>query len=187
MKRICVITSFCKFTSLVFILALASLSCKKGINKIPEYDIANLPLLTVKYDTTVYFDSGKVALRMTCPIMEQYDNHGDPYYEFKMGLYVEVFNPTGSISSKYAKYIINADLWELRDSVVVINENQDKLETESLFWNQAKDLIYTDRFVKFTNKDQIMMGTGFESDSHLRKRRIKKPSATIYINEESQQ
>ena len=119
--------------------------------------------------------------------MEQYDNLGDPYYEFKMGLNVEVFNPSGLISSKYAKNIQSSNLWELRDSVVVINENQEKLETESLFWDQTKDLIYTDRFVKFTSEDQVIIGTGFTSDSHLRKRKIKKVSATIYINEEDSQ
>ena len=93
-------------------------------------------------------------------------------------------DPCGSVTSKYAKYTKTDNLWELRDSVVVINENNDKLETEVLFWNQEKDLIYTDRFVKITNEDQIIQGFGFESDSHLKKRRIKKVSATIYFNDE---
>ena len=187
MRQICVIKNFCRLVLLVFILSLASLSCKKGINKIPEFDITNLPSLTVKCDTTIYLDSGKVALKIIFPIMEQYDNSGDPYYEFKMGLYVDIFNPSGSISSKYAKNTTNSNLWELRDSVVIINENQEKLETESLFWDQTKDLIYTDRFVKFTSNDQIIMGTGFTSDSHLRKRTIRKVSATIYLNEDGAQ
>jgi LPS export ABC transporter protein LptC len=120
--------------------------------------------------------------------MEQYDNQGNPYYEFKMGAYVEFFdhdkNQSGSISAKYAMYTELANLWELRDSVVVINENQEKLETESLFWDEAKDLIYTNEAVKFTSDDQIMEGTGFQSDSHLRKRRIRGVSATIYLNED---
>ena len=178
-----VVTYFCRLASLAFILIFVSLSCKRGY-KILELDISSLPSLTVKYDTTVYFDSGKVALKMIFPIMEQYDNSGDPYYEFNMGLYAEVFNPSGSISSKYARYTENSNLWELRDSVVVINENEEKLETEILFWDQTKDLIYTDQFVKFTNEDQIIMGTGFQSDSHLRKRRIRGVSATIYLNED---
>ena len=180
-------TNFCRLASLAFGI-FVFLSCKTGTNKIWEFDITNLPSLTVKYDTTVYFDSGRVVLRMTFPIMEQYDNSGDAYYEFNMGLYVDFFDrdksPSGSISSKYARYTEKSNLWELRDSVVVINENQEKLETESLFWDEAKDLIYTDRFVKFTNEDQIITGTGFESDSHLRKRTIRRVSATIYLNEE---
>jgi LPS export ABC transporter protein LptC len=123
-------------------------------------------------------------MRMIFPIMEQYENSGDPYYEFSMGLHVEVFNPSGFILSKYAKYTERLNLWELRDSVVVINENEEKLETEILFWDQTKDLIYTEKFIKLTSGDQIIEGTGFESDSHLRKRRIRRVSATIYLNEE---
>ena len=75
-------------------------------------------------------------------------------------------------------------LWELQDSVVAINENKEKLETELLFWDQKKNIIYTDRFVKITTEDQIIQGYGLESDPRLSKRRIKNLSATIYINEE---
>jgi LPS export ABC transporter protein LptC len=191
MKQMSTVKNFCRLALPVFILIFASLSCKKGNNKIHVFDIANLPSLTVKYDTTVYFDSGRVVLRMTFPIMEQYDNVNNPFHEFKMGLYVDFFDsnkePSGSISAKYAQYIKNNNLWELRDSVVVINENADMLETESLFWDQTKDLIYSDRFVRFTNEDQVIEGTGFESDSHLRKRKIRRVSATIYLNEEEAQ
>ena len=73
-------------------------------------------------------------------------------------------DPVGSVTAKYAKYTKSSNLWELRDSVVVVNERNDKLETEVLFWDQEKDLIYTDRFVKITNEDQIIHGNRFESD-----------------------
>jgi hypothetical protein len=68
--------------------------------------------------------------------------------------------------------------------VIVINESGDKLETEVLNWSQEKDLIYTDRYVKITNEDQVIHGFGFESDSHLNNRKIKKVQATIYFNDE---
>jgi hypothetical protein len=92
--------------------------------------------------------------------------------------------PVASVTAKYAKYTDNKNLWELQDSVIAINENGEKLETELLFWDQKKDLIYTDRFVKITTEDQIIQGYGLESDPRLSKRRIKNLSATIYINEE---
>ena len=172
---------------LTFVLIFTVLSCKMGDNNVWELDISSMPSLTIKYDTTVYFDSGRVVLRMTFPIMEKYDNAGHPYYEFRKGLYVDFFdrnrNPSGSISSKYAIYREYINLWELRDSVVVINQDGEKLETDNLFWDEAQDLIYTDRFVKLTSADQIMMGTGFQSDSQLRKRRIWRVSATIYLDE----
>ncbi len=164
------------------------LSCEHKIPVIPKADIMTLPSLTVKDFNTVLADSGKIQLIMTSPLVEQYDKATPPYSEFRHGIKVVVYNghkdPVARITSKYAKCTDN-NLWELRDSVVVINEQNEKLETEILFWNQEKDHIYTDRFVKMTSEDQVSQGIGFESDSHLNKRRIFKVTAIIYLpNEE---
>jgi LPS export ABC transporter protein LptC len=176
------------YVSYILTLFLLITSCERRIDNIPKADILNMPAMTVKNDTTVYSDSGRVEMIMTFPLMEQYENSGQPYYEFSKGLNVQVYDgkpqPTGFVSSKYAKYSRPGDVWELKDSVVVVNEQNDKLETEELYWDQKKDLIYSDRFVRFTNQDQIVMGTGFESDPHLRKRKIRKVSATIYLKDE---
>ena len=163
-------------------------SCDKSMDIVPKAAILTLPSVTVKNFESVLNDSGKVQLIMTAPIMEQYDNTDEPARVFKSGIKVLFYNgnkdPVGSVTSKFAKYIESKSLWELRDSVVVVNEQNEKLETELLFWNQQKDLIYTERFVKITTKDQEIQGTGFESDSRLTKRKIRNVSATIYLNDE---
>jgi LPS export ABC transporter protein LptC len=176
-----------KISRLIVILAILSVSlsaCENKSEKIPKSDLLSLPTLSVREFETIYSDSGKTELKLRSPLMEQFDNSGQPYYEFRHGIHVDVYDgkksPTGSVTSKYAKYTKADNVWELKDSVVVINENNDRLETEVLFW----DLIYSDRFVRFTNENQIVMGTGFESDPHLRKRKIKKVSATIYLKDE---
>lgn len=170
------------------IVTAICLSCENKTEIIPKSDFLILPTNSAKNFKTVVNDTGKVQLIMSAPLMEQFDNKDLPYSEFRYGIKVEFFDgqskPKGIVTSKYAKYNKTTDLWELKDSVIVINENNDKLETEVLNWNQAKDLIYTDRFVKITNVDQVIQGFGFESDSHLRHRRIKKVSATIYFNDE---
>ncbi|MBK7712753.1 MAG: LPS export ABC transporter periplasmic protein LptC [Bacteroidales bacterium] len=167
---------------------LVVLSCENKIDLIPKSDLLTLPSLTVKDFETVYTDSGRLKLIMYAPLMEEYTNSDAPYYEFKSGIRVIFYDgrkdPAGSVTAKYAKYTKSEFLWELRDSVVVINEGNDKLETEILFWDEKKDLIYSDRFVKITNEDQIVMGTGFESDPRLNKRKIKKVSATIFLKDE---
>lgn len=170
------------------IIAVLILSCQNKIELIPKSDLLSFPSLTVKDFETVFSDSGLVQLIMTSPLMEQYDNNDSPYSEFTSGINVVFYNgqkePVGSVTSKYGKFTNNDKLWELKDSVVVINESNDMLETEILFWNQDKDLIYTDRFVKITNENQIIQGFGFESDSHLNNRKIKKVRATIYFDDE---
>jgi LPS export ABC transporter protein LptC len=170
------------------IIAGLLLSCENKIDLVPKSDLLSLPSLTVKEFSTQLTDSGKLQLIMTSPLMEQYKRTEKPYSEFKQGIKVVFYNgekaPTGSVTSKYAKFTQPDNLWELKDSVVVVNENGDKLETEVLNWSQDKDLIYTDRFVKITNVDQVIHGFGFESDTHLNHRKIKKVQATIYLKDE---
>jgi LPS export ABC transporter protein LptC len=172
----------------LFVIALSVISCEKKAGTIEKIDILTLPSLTVKDFTTTYTDSGKLQLVLSAPLMESYEKTETPYSEFKSGIKVLFHDgnkePVASVKANYAKYIDNKNLWELHDSVVAINEAGDKLETELLFWDQKKAVIYTDRFVKITTDDQIIQGYGLESDPRLSKRRIKNLSATIYINEE---
>jgi lipopolysaccharide export system protein LptC len=61
-----------------------------------------------------------------------------------------------------------------------VGESDKKLETELLYWDRVKDLVYTERFVKITREDEIIMGTGFESNSRFDSYTLKNTSATIY-------
>lgn len=172
----------------IFIAAITATSCENKLDLIPKSDLLTLPSLTVRDFKTVFTDSGKIQLILTSPLMEQYDNNELPYSEFRKGIKVNFYEghkePEASVTANYARYTKSDNLWELKDSVIVINEDGDKLETEVLFWDQKKDLIYSDRFVRITNQDQIVMGTGFESDPRLQRRRIRKVSATITLRDE---
>lgn len=173
---------------LLLILSIFISSCENKIPVIPKSDLLTLPSLTVKDFKTTLTDSGRVQLKMSSPLVEKYDKAEPPYAEFRTGIKVVFYNGKDSaqakVTSKYAKCTDN-NLWELRDSVVVINDKGERLETELLYWNQEKDLIYTDRFVKIKSEDQITQGIGFESDSHLNRRKILRVTADIYLpNEE---
>jgi LPS export ABC transporter protein LptC len=172
----------------LLVLAVLHLSCEKKTEKIKDIEILNLPTVTGMNFQSVFDDSGKVQLIMSAPIMESYENTKDPYTEFKSGISILFFegkkDTIAKATAKYARYTVKKKLWELKDSVVVINESRDKLETEQLFWDQDKDHIYTDRFVKITSQDQEMMGTGFESDSRLTRRKIKNYTGSFYLRDE---
>jgi LPS export ABC transporter protein LptC len=178
----------CYLLQALSVAAIISISCTRKVDTIKNSDILSLPSVTVRDDTTVYNDSGKVQLILTFPIMESYDKKDESYTEFKSGIRVDFYEghekPVGNVTAKYARFINKKNLWELKDSVIVVNESNDKLETEQLFWDQVKDIIYTDRFVKITSQDQIVMGSGFESDTKLTRRKIINYTATIYLHDE---
>lgn len=85
----------------------------------------------------------------------------------------------GTVDSKYAKNLENDMLWELRNQVVVISGDK-KLETELLFWNTEKGIIYTDRYVRLTDKGNVIEGNnGLVSDQELENPVIKNTSGEV--------
>lgn len=172
--------------TVIILLTLFLISCEKKVATVRKFDIQSLPALTSTDITTIYSDSGKVQLILKAPLIESYSGDS-PYSEFREGIFVIFYDghkdSVGYALAKYAKFTDKKKLWELRDSVIIMNGSNDRLETEQLYWDQDKDLIYTDRFVKIIGEDQTIMGTGFESDIRLRYRRIKNPSGPIYLRE----
>jgi LPS export ABC transporter protein LptC len=185
--KVSLVIKFRRPVLIIAAISLIAISCETKSDFIPKSDLLTLPAITVTNFETQFVDSGKLQLVMTSPLLEQYSTKESQYSEFRKGIKAVFYKgkptPVASITGKYAKYTNDKALWEVKDSVVVVNESNDRLETELLYWDEAKDLIYTDRFVKITSEDQIIQGIGFESDSRLIKRRIKKVTATIYLKD----
>ena len=161
-------------------------SCERKIYTIRKSDIESLPSLTVKDFETVYTDSARKQLIMRSPLMERYTERKSPYSEFRYGVKVVFYDgqddSVGTLSSKYARYAEDKKLWELRDSVIAVNRKNEVLETELLYWDQERERVYTDRFVRITSQDQIVMGTGLESDPRFIKWTIRNVSAQFYLS-----
>ena len=178
------------FISAVLLTGTAFLSsCEKAAKEpFSELQIKDMPELSARNFETMYTDSGKVTMIMRSPLIMQFAGEEDPHTEFPEGLVLLFYDktsvPQASLASQYARYNKKEELWELRDSVVVVSEKGEILETELLYWDEAKELVWSDRFVRITGKDEIIMGTGFESDPRLTRWKIKNVSATIYITDE---
>jgi LPS export ABC transporter protein LptC len=163
-------------------------SCEKKQVVVSDLPIKELPSLSGRNVETMYTDSGLVTLIVRTPVFQQFTKKEDPHTLFPEGLTVLFYDrktsPQASITAHYARYSDKDQQWELRDSVVAVNTEGDILETELLYWSEPRERVWSDRFVRFTLRDKIIMGTGFESDSRLTNGIIKNVSGTIYINDE---
>lgn len=123
-------------------------------------------------------DSAIVNTKLTAPKLVIYDNIDDPYTEFPNGFKYLQYNTnkeiTSSIEASYGKHYDKKNLWEARQNVVAVTEMGDTLKTEVLYLNEEKNIIYSDQFVKFIQKEKIITGTGFESDLQMKNWFIKK-------------
>lgn len=148
-------------------------SCKTDIKEVnalahregsPELSGENMELF--------YSDSARLKYKVAAPVYEKYNTEKEKYDEFPKGLKASLYakdgTVTGTIVSKYAKKLEEEMLWELRNEVVVVNSEGKKLETDLLYWDMKKEIVYSDRYTRLTSGDQIIEGNdGFESDQQL--------------------
>ncbi len=166
-------------------------SCKPNSNEEIQA-IANkqdLPSLIVTNLETMVTDSGIVKYKLITPKLIQYDKKEEPYIDFPNGLHFLSFSlakeVTAQIKCNNARYHSQKELWELNNNVEAINEKGDILNSEQLFWDAKKHLIYTDKFVKLTTQTQVLTGYGLEAKEDLSWYEIKRPSGEIEIDQQS--
>ena len=171
--------------SIAFVVAML-MSCKNDIEVISSMtNIDTLPSQTIVNLETIYTDSAKIQLIVKSKLVKTYNREEDPYLEFPKGLEVFFYDRNGivesQLSAKYAIYHEADQLWEAKDSVVVINANDEILNTEQLFWDENKKLIYTSKFVSITTTNEIIYGDGLEANENFTDWKIMKPRGTFYL------
>lgn len=171
----------------VFLGIVMLCSCKNDIDVINTFtEIHNLPTQLVRNLETIYTDSGKIQIKLLAPELKRFSNVEEPYIEFPARIKVVFFDknqePESRLTAKYAIYSETNKLWEARDSVIAINNLGDTLNTELLFWDEKKELIYTNKFVKITTENEVIWGEGLEANQEFTDWKIKNVKGTIYID-----
>jgi LPS export ABC transporter protein LptC len=174
--------------------AILFYGCENKIEEIKAfYSAENLPIIEARNFETLFTDSGQVRFSLKAPKLLRFEDDGRNYIEFPEGMELVKFdanrNIISSITANYAKQFVAEDKWEAKNNVVATNAQGDTLKTEHLIWEEKKEIIYTEEFVKIIRADQIITGIGFTSDQKLQNWKIKNPKGTIYVsmNKENQQ
>lgn len=158
---------------IVLIGAIMLLSCKNDIQEVNNLvDDILRPEMSGEELVMIYSDSAKIKYKVITPKYLKINKEKEKYEEFPLGIHVISYDEnekeTGSITSKYAKKLEDEMLWEARDQVVITNADGKKLETELLFWDMRKKIIYSDRYTRLTSDGQVIEGNnGFVSDQDL--------------------
>jgi len=162
-------------------------SCKNDFNKVNILTVKNeSPYESGKNVEILYTVDGKPNMKMKSPILNKYAENDKPsHIELPKGVEIYFYNEQEQVKSfltaNYAIDYENKRIMEARNNVVVKNEKGEVLNTEHLTWDQNKKLIFSDKFVKITTKDEILYGEGMESDEAFAKWVIKKPTGILNI------
>ena len=131
----------------------------------------SLPDMKTTGVTTLISDSGTIRYKIITEEWLIYNQRNPPFWDFEKGIYLEkfdsVFHVDASIKADTAYYYEPKKLWELRGNVHIQNQQGDKFDTELLFWDQTKEKIYSDKYIRIEQIDKILTGYGFESNQQL--------------------
>jgi LPS export ABC transporter protein LptC len=130
---------------------------------------------------------GRMKARLKAPLMLRVIADTQ-YVEFPRSLHVDFYNDSTKIEtfldSKYGKYFENHNKVYLRDSVVVITLKGDTLRCYDLWWDQNKEIFYTDSIATYRSPgNDITGGKGMEATQDLKTVKFKVPLGTVQINE----
>lgn len=173
------------YSVLIALVVILTASCGTDLKDPDQEKKYDGPFRETANVLTLYSDSAKVLIRLQAPMQEDYEN-GDMV--FPDGIDVEFLEEgevvTSTLRANYGKQERNKDLYLVRGNVIVHNlQKQEKLETEELYWNKAKAQIYTDKFVKITTPEEILMGHGLEANQDFSNYRIKKVTGVFSLKE----
>jgi len=155
-------------------------------------DMDEVRLITTRTNTTIekgtnveitYSDNGVTSIISKSPTLLRYAVE-KPYLEFPDGIELAFYKDgkvESTMTSKYAIAQENSKMMTARNDVVVINEKGEKLNTEELIWDEEKELIYSNAFVKISTKDEIIMGNGMQANQNFTNYTIKNITGTMRV------
>jgi len=142
--------------------------------------------LLVEADAIVeYKDSGKTRFKLVATQLESYGGN-DPYYvcpkSFTIDFYDDSMNVKSHVSADYGIRHEKTKLMEADNNVVVVNRKGDQLNTEQLFWDAGKHIIYTSKYVQIKTATEILFGDGLQSNEDFSNYKITNIKGTVVLD-----
>jgi LPS export ABC transporter protein LptC len=175
-------------------VAFVVYSCKGKLAEAEQLNLSETPVQVVDDMFMQQSENGMVKMRAEAPRMEKYEKDSLDYELFPEGFFVYGFDETGKLeteivadNARHQKFDDGRESWEAFGNVVVKNLiNQEVMETDTLYWDQKNEKIYTHCYVRMYSPDGFMQGYGMESDQRARNSIIYKPFNSYGILEQEE-
>ena len=167
-----------------FAVAFVVFSCKGKLSEAEHLNLDETPVQTIENMFFVQTENGIVKNRIEAPVMERYDNDSMEVELFPEGVKVYGYEEENKLESiivakaarhdKFKK--TGEEKWGAYGDVVIRNViKQERMETDTLYWDQAKHEIFTHCYVKMSSPQGYMQGYGMRSDEMARNAIILRP------------
>ena len=172
-----------KMTATALAVAFVVYSCKGKLAEAEAVNMDEIPMQTVDDMFIVQSKNGVIQMRAQAPLMEKYEKDSLSYELFPEGFFVYGYADDGLLeteiiadNAKHVKHDNGEETWSAFGNVVVKNLiNQEVMETDTLYWDQKNEKIYTHCYVRMYSPKGFLQGYGMESDQRARNSIIFKP------------
>lgn len=149
-----------------------------------DNDYADRPMQVVDSMFAVQTKNGVVVMRIEADRMLRYENDSSTLELFPDGFSVYSYTDEGLLEtimlSDQAKHLTfkntKGEEWQAFGNVVIQNIiKRETMETDTLYWDQRVNQIYTNCYIRMYSPDGFMQGYGMRSDDKARNAIIMKP------------
>jgi LPS export ABC transporter protein LptC len=159
-------------------VAFVLVGCSRKLREADRINLKETPFQVVDDMFAVQTKNGKVVMRIEADKMARFETDTATFETFPLGLAVYAYTDEGLLEtviiSDDARHEIDktrrkGEYWSAFGNVIIHNViNQETMETDTIYWDQVKNEIWTDCYVKMYSPDGMMQGYGMRSDDHAR-------------------
>ena len=159
------------------------ISCTNDTKLVQEFvSDEQQPIEQIKGAELLHTENGTVKVRLVASRIERFQNI-QPALIFSDHLEVYFYNDSSQLQSTlmadYASIDEKKKIMLAQNNVILISNDDKKLETNELVWDENKNKIYTDKKVKITTGKEVVYGEGFTSTPDFKQYSITKIHGTF--------
>lgn len=175
--------------TLAVVVLIFLTSCQEKQFNAPAIECRDsLAVMSTYGVSTLISDSGRISYKIDAEEWFIFDKRQPPYWAFEKGVYLEKYdhdlNIEATIKCDTAYYYSEQKLWKLIGNVDIRNPKDERFFTDLMYWDQDKELIYSDAYIKIEQEDQVTEGIGFSSNQSMTVWEIKNTKGIYAIKEE---
>ncbi|MDD2562669.1 MAG: LPS export ABC transporter periplasmic protein LptC [Salinivirgaceae bacterium] len=169
-------------------LPLFFYSCTDKIDEMRSVpNIVDLPSMTAENMDMYHSQYGKVNLHVVAKTVNLFSMIEQPKTEFPNGILVEFFDEnmkiTSYLSANEAVYYEKELRWEASGNVEAKNAEGTIFNTEFLEWDENSEEIKSDKSIRVTDNDGIIVGRGFRAKQDFTDWKIYKTTGVFNVNQ----
>ena len=162
---------YLRFSTVCFI-SLLVFGCSSSVEQIKNLSSNNSQPIEITTGVTMYYsDMGNSKMRLISPEVHRFEDELEMTLECPTGMELTFYDSLENIESvliaDYGKLYTKDQYMIVKENVVFYNKNRDTLFTDLLNIYFQKDSIYTNRPVKVSSENGVILGNELVANSNF--------------------